>query len=103
MSLRRAASLSVNQGAIASYVNNSVVEGRGEIGVIVGLQSAGKSDELKRFGRMVAMHVAAANPQAIDPAGLEPDVVRREREVLAEKFKAQGKPAHIIDKIVDSG
>src|SRR5437763_12205756 len=103
MSLRRAASLSVNQGAIASYVHNSVDEGLGKIGVIVGLQSAGKSDELKRFGRMVAMHIAASNPQAIDPAGLDPDVVRREREVLADKFKAQGKPANVVDKIVESG
>jgi elongation factor Ts len=52
---------------------------------------------------MVAMHVAASNPQAIDPSGLDPDVVRREKEVLADKFKAQGKPANVIDKIVESG
>jgi len=52
---------------------------------------------------MVAMHVAASNPQAIDPAGLEPEVVRREREVLADKAKTQGKPAHVVEKIVESG
>ena len=49
------------------------------------------------------MHVAASNPQAVDFAGLPPELVRREREVLADKFKAQGKPAHIIDKIVEFG
>jgi elongation factor Ts len=49
------------------------------------------------------MHVAASNPQAIDPSGLDPDLVRREKEVLADKFKAQGKPANVIDKIVESG
>ncbi|MGA7488900.1 MAG: translation elongation factor Ts [Xanthobacteraceae bacterium] len=103
MSLRRASSLSVGSGVIGSYVHNSVEEGLGKIGVLVALESTGKSDELKRFGRMLAMHVAASNPQAVDPSGLDPDVVRREKEVLADKFKAQGKPANVIDKIVESG
>jgi elongation factor Ts len=103
MSLRRAASVSVGEGIVATYVHNSVDEGLGKIGVIVGLESRGKDDELKRFGRMVAMHVAASNPQAIDSSGLDPDLIRREREVLSEKFKAQGKPPHIIDRIVESG
>jgi elongation factor Ts len=103
MSLRRAAALSVAKGAIASYVHSSVSDGLGRIGVLVALESGGDADELKRFGRMVAMHVAAANPQALDPAGLDPDVVRREKEVLADKYKAQGKPANVIDKIVESG
>src|SRR5262245_49116841 len=103
MSLRRASSLSVGKGAIASYVHNSVDEGLGKIGVLVALEAAGNAEELKRFGRMVAMHVAASNPQAIDPSGLDPDVVRREKDVLADKFKAQGKPANVIDKIVESG
>jgi elongation factor Ts len=103
MTLRRAAALSVGQGAVASYMHSSVSDGLGRIGVLVALESAGDIDELKRFGRMVAMHVAAANPQALDPAGLDPEVVRREKEVLADKYKAQGKPANVIDKIVESG
>jgi elongation factor Ts len=103
MSLRRAASLSVGNGVIASYVHNSVDEGLGKIGVIVALESSGNAEELARFGRMVAMHVAASNPQAIDASGLSPDAIRREKEVLADKYKAQGKPANVIDKIVESG
>jgi elongation factor Ts len=103
MTLRRAAGLSVGEGAIGSYVHNTVTEGLGKIGVLVALESKGDVDELKRFGRLVAMHVAAANPQAIDPSGLDPDVVRREKEVLADKYKAQGKPANVVDKIVESG
>jgi elongation factor Ts len=103
MTLRRAALLSVGRGAVASYVHSAVSDGLGRIGVLVALESTGDADELKRFGRMVAMHVAAANPQALDPAGLDPEVVRREKEVLADKYKAQGKPANVIDKIVESG
>jgi elongation factor Ts len=80
-----------------------VSDGLGRIGVIVGLESAGNQDELKAFGRLVAMHVASANPQAIDPSDLDAASVEREKNVLADKFKAQGKPDAMIDKIVESG
>jgi elongation factor Ts len=103
MTLRRAAALSAGQGVVASYVHNQISDGLGKIGVLVALESAGKADELLGLGRKLAMHVAAANPQALDAAGLDPAVVARERDVLAEKFKAQGKPANVIDKIVESG
>jgi elongation factor Ts len=103
MTLRRAGALSVGQGAVANYVHSSVADGLGRIGVIVALESAGKPDELKTFGRSVAMHIASANPQAVDPSGLDPAAVEREKNVLADKFKAQGKPAAMIEKIVESG
>jgi elongation factor Ts len=103
MTLRRAAGLSVGKGIMSSYVHNSVADGLGRIGVIVALESNGDGDELKAFGRMVAMHVASANPQAIDSSGLDAATIEREKSVLAEKFKAQGKPANVIDKIVESG
>ena len=103
MTLRRAAGLEVKQGAVASYVHNQVIEGLGKIGVLVALESSGKADELSALGRKLAMHVAAANPQALDSSGLDPSVVAREREILSEKAKAQGKPANVVDKIVESG
>jgi elongation factor Ts len=103
ITLRRGAGLAVGKGAIGNYVHNSVTDGLGKIGVIVALESAGKSDELKAFGRMVAMHVASANPLAVDASGLDAATIERERNVLAEKFKAQGKPANVIEKIVESG
>jgi elongation factor Ts len=103
MTLRRTAQLSIGQGTVASYVHNSVVDGLGKIGVIVALESSGKTDELAPLGRMIAMHVAASNPQALDSSGLDPALVQREKDVLAEKFKAQGKPANVIEKIVESG
>src|SRR3954451_23740647 len=103
MTLRRAAGLSVGQGAIGSYVHNAVIDGAGKMGVLVVLESTGKADELAALGRQLAMHIAAANPQAVDPAGLDPATVTREKDVLAEKFKAQGKPAAMIEKIVESG
>ena len=71
--------------------------------LVVALESDGKSDELIDLGRKVAMHVAAASPLAVDASGLDPAVVARERDVLAEKFRAQGKPEAMIGKIVESG
>jgi elongation factor Ts len=103
MTLRRAAELKVGKGVVGSYVHNAVSEGVGKLGVLVALESAGKADELAALGRQLAMHVAAASPQAVDPAGLDPAVVEREKNVLADKFKAQGKPAAMIEKIVESG
>lgn len=103
MTLRRAAELSVGKGAVASYMHNAPSDGLGRIGVIVTLESAGKADELRAIGKQVAMHVASANPQSVDSTGLSAAVIERERNVLAEKAKAQGKPANVVDKIVESG
>jgi elongation factor Ts len=103
MTLRRAAGLGVGKGAVGSYTHSSVTDGLGKIGVLVGLDSPGKADELTALGRLVAMHVAASNPQSVDPAGLDPAVVEREKNVLADKFRQQGKPENMIAKIVESG
>lgn len=103
MTLRRAAGLSVAEGVVASYMHSSVSEGLGKIGVLVALKSTGAADELQALGRLVAMQVAASNPQAIDPSGLDPAGIAREREVIADKARAQGKAEKVIDKIVESG
>ena len=103
MTLRRAAELSVSKGAIGSYIHNVVTDGLGKMGVLVGLESTGSVEELAALGRQVAMHVASSNPLAVDPSGLDPAVIKREKDVLADKFKAQGKPANMIEKIVESG
>src|SRR6516165_597087 len=103
MTLRRAAALEVGKGVVSSYVHNAVIEGAGKMGVIVALESTGKTDELAQLGRQLAMHVAAANPLAIDPSGLDSELVKREKDVLADKYRQQGKPENVIEKIVDSG
>jgi len=103
MTLRRAASLDVGKGVVSTYVHNAVIDGAGKIGVMVALDSAGKTDQLAQLGRQLAMHVAAANPLALDPAGLDPQLVKRDRDVLADKYRQQGKPENVIEKIVESG
>jgi len=101
MTLRRAAELHVPQGIVGHYMHNVIGDGLGKIGVIVALESTGSGDALAALGRQIAMHVAAASPLALEPAGLDPAVVEREKSVLAEKNA--GKPAHVLEKIIESG
>ncbi|MGD9845879.1 MAG: translation elongation factor Ts [Variibacter sp.] len=103
MNLRRAAMLEVSPGVVSAYVHSQISDGLGRMGVLVALKSDGDADALAALGRRLAMHVAAANPQALDAAGLDADVVAREKEVLADKARQQGKPANVVDKIVESG
>jgi elongation factor Ts len=103
ITLRRAAVLSVSKGVVASYMHNQVSDGLGKIGVLVALESPGKADELAAIGRQVAMHIASANPLAIDPSGVDPAIVKREKDILADKFRQQGKPEAMIEKITESG
>ena len=101
MTLRRAAELQVAHGVVGQYIHNVVAPGLGKIGVIVALESTGNTDELAALGRQLAMHIAASNPQALDASGLDPAVLEREKAVLADKNA--GKPAHVLEKIVESG
>ncbi|KRE16577.1 elongation factor Ts [Bosea sp. Root381] len=101
MTLRRVAQLKVSAGLIGSYVHGAVADGLGKIGVIVALESTGKQDELAALGRQLAMHVAATNPVALDLASIDPEILAREKAILAEKNA--GKPAHVLEKITESG
>jgi elongation factor Ts len=101
MNLRRAQKFTVAQGVVASYLHNAAGEGLGRIGVLVALQSPGKTDELATLGRQLAMHIAAAKPVALDLSGVDADTLAREKAILAEKNA--GKPAHVMEKIVESG
>lgn len=101
MSLRRSAGLSVSSGAVASYVHNQAVPGLGRIGVLVALESDGDQDKLMALGKQLAMHIAATSPLAVTPDDLDPEVVARERAILADQARESGKPEEIIDKMVE--
>jgi elongation factor Ts len=101
LTLRRAAALTVGDGVVGRYVHGQVVDGQGKIAVIVALESTGDKEVLGKLAREIAMHVASANPQAMDASGLDAAVVEREKKLLAEKNA--GKPANVLEKIIDSG
>ncbi|MEM7427562.1 MAG: translation elongation factor Ts [Pseudomonadota bacterium] len=101
MSVRRTASLSVEAGAVATYVHNQVADGLGKIGVLVALESTGDAAKLGALGKQVAMHVAATSPLAANKDELDPEVVERERNILAEQARDSGKPEAVIEKMIE--
>jgi elongation factor Ts len=100
-SVRRAAVLQVEEGVVVSYVHNAVKPGLGKIGVLVALESGADKGALETLGRQLAMHIAAANPQALTGDALDPSLIERERAIAAEKARESGKPADIVAKMVD--
>ncbi len=101
MSLRRVERLSVERGAIGSYVHNSVVPGLGRIGVLVGVESDSAPERLDGFARQLAMHVAAAVPQWTAVGDIDRGALDRERAVLTEQARASGRPENIVEKMVE--
>ncbi|OYU14774.1 MAG: translation elongation factor Ts [Alphaproteobacteria bacterium PA4] len=101
--LRRAAIVEVNEGVVTSYVHNATASGLGKIGVLVGLESTAPAETLEALGKQLAMHIAAANPLALDESGLDQALVERERAIAREKAATSGKPAEIIEKMIEGG
>ncbi len=100
MALRRAQSLNVSKGAVVGYVHGALGDGIGKIGVLVGLESDASEDALQALGKQLAMHIAAANPQFLNQDAVDPEVAEREKSVLIEQAKAEGKPQEIAEKMV---
>ncbi len=101
MSIRRAANMSVEEGVVSSYIHNALAPGLGKIGVLVALESTGDPAALDGFGKQLAMHVAAAKPQSVSRDDMDSAVVERERAIFAEQARESGKPAEIVDKMVE--
>lgn len=101
MSLRRAQKLSVGQGLVATYVHNAIAPNLGKIGVLVALESAAPADKLAGLGKQLAMHVAAAGPEYLDSSSVDPAAFEREKNVQRETALASGKPAEIVEKMLE--
>jgi elongation factor Ts len=101
MTLRRAAKLTVNHGVVATYIHNALTPSLGRIGVLVALESVGDHGKLHALGRQIAMHVAAARPDALRIEDVDPAALDRERAILTDQARASGKPDAIIAKMVE--
>ncbi|MFC4255118.1 elongation factor Ts [Altererythrobacter xixiisoli] len=99
--IRRIKNVSVAQGLVIPYMHNAQAPGLGKIGVLVALESEAGADVLEPLGKQLAMHIAAAFPQALDADSLDAEVIARERKIAAEKAAESGKPADVQEKMVD--
>jgi elongation factor Ts len=88
------------EGMVHSYIHSG-----GKIGVLVEVNCetdfAAKSEDFSEFVKNVAMQVAAANPLAVAPEEIPPDVLERERSIYMAQAQESGKPANILEKMVD--
>ncbi|MGE5517293.1 MAG: translation elongation factor Ts [Bacteroidota bacterium] len=101
MNIRRAVRLEVSAGVVASYVHSAIAPGLGKIGVLVALESTGDVAKLEALGKQIAMHVAAANPLFLDSSSVDQGALDREKAVLTEQALASGKPANVVEKMVE--
>lgn len=101
MVLRRSATLSVGSGLVCGYMHNQAAPDLGKIGVLVGLESSLPAESLAEIGKQLAMHVAAAAPQALRVEDVDASALDNERAILADQARASGKPEEIIDKMVE--
>ncbi len=93
MTLRRMQTIEAQR--VVTYVHNFATQDMGQIGVLVAIN--GDNTE---FARQVAMHVAAANPQALSAAELDQSIVEREKNILTEQARESGKPEQVIEKMI---
>lgn len=101
IALRRSAQLSVGTGVVAAYIHSAIKPGMGKIGVLIALESEGDADKLEAFGRQIAMHIAAARPEALTREEVKADSLERERAIFKEQAIASGKTPEIAEKMVE--
>lgn len=101
MNLRRAESLSVNNGVVSAYVHGALSDGLGKIGVLVALESEADAAMLEGLGKQIAMHVAAAFPKYLSRDDVDASEMEKERAFLIEQAMAEGKPEEIAQKMVE--
>ena len=93
MTLRRMETIQAEK--VVTYVHNSATQNMGQIGVLVAING-----ENSEFARQLAMHVAAANPQALSAGELDQSLVEREKHILTEQARESGKPEQVIEKMI---
>ncbi|MDC0886492.1 translation elongation factor Ts [Altererythrobacter sp.] len=99
--VRRMKTIAVSNGVVVPYMHNAVAANLGKIGVLVALESEAGADVLEPLGKQLAMHIAAAFPQALNADGLDADLIARERAIAAEKAAESGKPENVQEKMVE--
>ncbi len=104
INIRRIAYLAVSNGVIVNYIHNAIAQNMGKIAVLVALESPAvkevAQEKLQEFGKQIAMHIAAAKPDALSVENVDPAKLARESEIFKEQARASGKPENIIEKMI---
>ena len=101
MILRRVSLCRAESGILASYIHNALAPGLGKIGVLMAIETSAEGAEIETLAKQLAMHVAAADPQSVSSAEIDPDILDRERAILGDQARASGKPDDIVEKMIE--
>ena len=82
-------------------MHTAVVPNQGKIGVLVALESTGDQAQLTDLGKKIAMHIAASSPRFLKIEDVDAETLAHEKSIYEEQAKASGKPANIIEKMVE--
>jgi elongation factor Ts len=89
-----------NEGLIISYVHHN-----GKLGVLVELNCetdfVARTDDFKELGNKIAMHIAAMAPRWVKREEVPEQIIEKEKEIYREQLKDSGKPAQVIEKIIE--
>jgi len=99
--IRRLSNVKVNHGIIVSYIHNLIAPNMGKIAVLVSLETKAEKNKVEELGKQIAMHIAAAKPDALSIDKVDPAKLNRESEILKEQARSSGKPENIIDKMIE--
>ena len=99
ITIGRSKSINLSNLKVFKYHHTLIKDNLSKLGVLVSLKTSEETEKLKTFGKQLSMHIAALNPLAIDIDKIDPEILKKEEELITEELKNSGKPENIIKKI----
>ena len=99
ITIGRSRSFNCKEFKVFKYHHTIIKDNLSKLGVIVSLKTSDHSEKLKTFGKQLSMHIAALNPLAINTDDIDPEILKKEEELISEELKNLGKPEDIVKKI----
>ena len=99
ITIGRSKSINLSNLKVFKYHHTLIKDNLSKLGVLVSLKTSEETEKLKTFGKQLSMHIAALNPLAIDVDTIDPEILKKEEELITEELKNSGKPENIIKKI----
>ena len=99
ITLRRSAFLGNEKYLNFSYTHSSIKKNIGKLGVLISIDTTKEKKDVDSIGKQLAMQVASSSPLAIEKEGLDPNILKKEKEIITEELKNSGKDIKIVEKI----
>ena len=99
ITLRRSAFLGDDKLFNFSYTHSAIKKNIGKLGVLLSIETTKEKKDIENLGKQLAMQIASSSPLAIEKEGLDPNILKKEKEIITEELKNTGKDTKITEKI----